>query len=137
MTLLNVMKNSQPTASKEGQDDASKQATQVRYIRPSYRIKEGDTGYVAKVDMPGVRKDDVELSLAEGVLEVSGARKSSVDESWKALAGTVEDGVVYRLRLAIGDEVNGEAISAKIEDGVLNVELPKAEEKRPRRIAVS
>lgn len=137
MTLLNVMKNSQPATATAPQAEDSKQATQVRYVRPSYRIKEADTGFVAKVDMPGVKRDEVELSVTDGVLEISGTRKRESDENWKPLAGNIEDGVVYRLRLAIGDEVNGEAISAKLQDGVLNVDLPKAEEKRPRRIDVS
>lgn len=135
MTLLNISTPQQPeckTASCE-----AKQAESSRCVRPTYRVREVDTGYLAAVDLPGVPKDSIEISVAEGVLEVVGKRAWSGRDGWSPLAGVVEDGLSYRLRLSLGDEVDGEKISANLEAGVLNLTLGKAEEKKPRRIAVN
>lgn len=136
MTLLNVIKNKQPQRSTCQSTATDKGNEQKRFVRPAYRIGEQDTAYRVHVDMPGVQKGDVEISLVDGVLELTAKRASVAEGDWKPL-GAAQVELTYRLRLAVGDEVDGQGISAKLENGVLLVTLPKAEEKRPRRIAVS
>ncbi len=134
MTLLNITKPQTPeckAASCETELDK-----RVRYSRPQFRVQELDTEYVATVDLPGVPKGDVTLTVAEGVLEIVGARNWAGRDAWSPLAGVVEDGLSYRLKLALGDEVDAEKISADLQDGVLKLTLVKAEEKKPRRIAI-
>ncbi len=134
MTLLNITKTQQPkceTASCE-----TKQGDKIRYVRPQYRVQELDTHFSAEVDLPGVPKGSVELSVADGALEIVGARNWEGRADWSPLAGVLEDGLSYRLRLNLGDEVDAGKISASLESGVLKLTLGKAEEKKPRRIAI-
>lgn len=109
----------------------------MRYARPQYGVQELDTEFVATVDLPGVPKGAVELSVADGVLELVAARSWSERADWSPLAGVVEDGLSYRLLLELGDQVDVGNISADLHDGVLKLTLAKAEEKKPRRIAVN
>ena len=134
MTLLNITSAQQP----EGKPSPceSRQGEQIRCVRPQYRIHEQDTSYVAEVDLPGVPKGSVELSVADGVLEIAATRSWLQRSEWSPLAGVSEDGVNYRLRLELGDELDSETISAELADGRLTLTFAKAEEKKPRRIAI-
>lgn len=136
MTTLNVTKNTPTDCSDACQSD-SPSAQRLRNIRPPYRVRELDTAFVVTVDLPGVAKESVDVSLVEGVLEISATRSWAQREGWRPLAGVSEDGVVYRLRLSVGDEVDGEKITAELDSGVLKLNLAKAEDKKPRRIAVN
>ncbi|MBC2606044.1 Hsp20/alpha crystallin family protein [Pelagicoccus albus] len=132
MSLLNVTKKGQPTA----ETSEGNQSSHVRYVRPVYQIEEQDSAYQVQVDLPGVVKDQVEITLADGVLEILGSREWVNRKDWNPLAGVSEDGLVYRLRLDVSEEVDGESIAADFEYGVLRLTLSKAEEKKPRRIAI-
>lgn len=136
MTNLKVEKNSDSECSTACQAQGA-ETKRVRNVRPQYRVRELDTEYAVAVDVPGVAKNEVEVSLVDGVLEISASRSWSDRTDWNPLAGISEDGVKYLLRLAVGDEVDGEKISANLEAGVLSITLAKAEDKRPRRIAVN
>ncbi|MDQ8185980.1 Hsp20/alpha crystallin family protein [Pelagicoccus sp. SDUM812002] len=135
MTLLNITKTQQPQCS--ASNGATQQEEQIRYERPQYRVQELDTGFVAEVDLPGVPKDAVELSVTDGVLEISATRGWGDRNDWSPLAGVAEDGLTYRLRLELADQVDAENITAELVEGVLKLTLGKAEEKKPRRIAIS
>lgn len=135
MTLLNITNTQQPECKSSSCE--TKQGEKVRSTRPRYRVRALDTEFVATVDLPGVTKDAVELSVVDGVLEITGTRSWQDRDGWNALAGVVEDGLSYRLRLELGDQVDAEKISADLQDGVLKLTLAKAEEKKPRRITVS
>lgn len=139
MTLLNITKTNQPEAKSACQSESSecKQGEQLRYARPAYRVQKMDTSYQVAVDLPGVPKGGVEIVLEDGVLEIQGIRSWTDRQDWSPLAGAAEDGLTYRLCLSLGDEVSSEGISADLNDGVLKLTLAKAEEKKPRRIAVN
>ncbi|MDQ8182307.1 Hsp20/alpha crystallin family protein [Pelagicoccus sp. SDUM812005] len=135
MTLLNITKTQQPECSTASRDATS--GEKRRFARPQYRVRELDTQYTAEVDLPGVPKDGVELSVADGVLEISAARGWKDRADWSPLAGVAEDGLTYRLNLELGDAVDAGKISAELQDGVLKLTFGKAEEKKPRRIAIA
>jgi HSP20 family protein len=135
MTLLNITKTQQPECSTSS--CGSQKGGNLRCERPQYRVQELDTGFVAEVDLPGVPKGSVELSVADGVLEISATRGWQDRTDWSPLAGVAEDGLAYRLRLELGDQVDAEKITAELQDGVLKLNLAKAEEKKPRRIAIN
>ena len=136
MTLLNVSQNHQPQCQSACHSEAA-ETQRIRKTRPQYRVRELDTEYVVSVDLPGVVKDAVEISLNEKVLEISATRSWTERGEWQPLAGVSEDGIEYRLRLAVGDEVDGDKITADLDAGVLKLSLSKAEDKKPRRIAVN
>ncbi|MDQ8202750.1 Hsp20/alpha crystallin family protein [Pelagicoccus sp. SDUM812003] len=132
MTFLNIVKkNKASNASQRGA------ATAVRYVRPRYRIHETDTGYQAQVDLPGVSRKGLEVNVQDGALEIVASRDWTAPETWRQLGGSSEQGLSYRLRLAIGEEIDSEGIKAEVANGVLHLALPKSEAQQPRRIAIN
>lgn len=93
-------------------------------------LYEDDDHYYARVEVPGVKKDQVELSLDDSVLSISFQRKPSTDE------GEHQENVSLSRSLTVPDGIDAQKVAAKLEDGVLTVTLPKAEERKPRSIKV-
>ena len=134
MTLLNIIKPS--SAARSLQPNATAESNQVTYVRPHYEIAEQDDSFYVDVDLPGVAKKDVALTLHDGILEMVGERSWKAPKGWKPISGN-HDAFAYRLRLMVGDRVAEEAISAETKNGVLRLTLPKEEEKKPRKIEIS
>lgn len=106
------------------------------YRLPWYTIADQGGRYAVEVYIPGVSKSGVELSFDDGTLTILAHRTdNTVPEGWRTLRREIsrED---YRLVLEINVPVNVDDISAKVEDGILRLTLPKAEELKPRQIKV-
>ena len=134
MTLLKVFKPSsvagrpRPISNDESQD--------ITYVRPSYEITEDYHAFCIEVDLPGVGREDILLTLCDGILELTGERNLKVPKDWKPISGDHE-AFAYRLKLMVGDGVAEGGISAETSNGVLRLTLPKEEEKKPRKIEIS
>jgi len=94
------------------------------------RWYEKDDGYLARLDLPGVRKEDISLELEDGYLRVSASRTFEPAEKGDAA-------FEYRKNFKVPDEVEVTGIAATYEDGVLSLKLPKGEKAKPRQIRVS
>lgn len=103
-------------------DFASDSAVKVRWY-------ERDEGYLARLDLPGVRKDDIGLELEDGHLKVSATRTFESADAGEAK-------YEYSKRFKVPEEVDTQAISASYEDGVLSLNLPKGEKAKPRQISI-
>lgn len=92
-------------------------------------VHEDKDAYHASFEVPGVKKEDVKIELDNGLLTVSAEKreKSGDNESSFSLTRSV----------SVPDGVNAEAITARLEDGILRVTLPKAEHSKPRSIALN
>jgi HSP20 family protein len=105
--------------------------------RPLVDIFEADDGVVIKVDLPGVKKEDVTVEVKNSLLTIAGHRdiETPVDEERyyrrERNCGAFQRS--FTLRSAIGPE----NIKASFKNGVLTVQIPKPEEEKPRKIAVS
>jgi HSP20 family protein len=100
---------------------------------PTVEIHEADGEYRVAVDLPGVRLEDIELTFSEGLLTLKGERPA-------AAAGEVRyssrwSGPFERV-VGVGPDVDEARISARLENGVLTIALPKKPEWQPRRIEV-
>ncbi len=106
-----------------------------RYIRPAYRVLEESDAFIIHVFLPGVARSGVEINLVSDELVIHATRTNLPPKEWKLHAREipVEN---YRLRLQLNVEVKGDEITAKTEDGVLTLTLPKAESVKPRTIAI-
>ena len=104
---------------------------------PAIDIREIDGGYVLRADLPGVQRDDVEITMDKNVLTIRGRREvaESADDG-KVLRSERISGSYCR-RLTLPATIDKDGISAKYEDGVLEVTLPKGADAQPRRIAVA
>lgn len=92
-------------------------------------VHEDKDNYYASFEVPGVTKEDVKIELNKGLLTVS-AEKREKD-------GDKESSFSTTRSVSVPEGVNAEAITAKLENGILNVTLPKAEDRKPRTIALS
>lgn len=105
-------------------------------VKPLYEVKETDEAYGLTVYLPGVAKDNLELTAEAGEFRLVGRRTWKQPEGWTALYRESSD-VPYELALTHDNAIDGEKIAAELRDGVLRVSLPKAEAFKPRKIAVS
>lgn len=105
------------------------------YYTPAVDIYEDDAAITVTADLPGVRQDQLEIDLREGVLTVTGhvaPPESRLRPVYR------EYGVGgYTRRFTLGDKIDQQSISAKLQNGVLELRLPKAERLKPRKIEVS
>jgi HSP20 family molecular chaperone IbpA len=97
-------------------------------------FEEGDTITVL-ADMPGVNPDGLDIDLRENVLTLTGRSEAPEAENEVDVIREYEPGTYYR-RFTLSDAIDQEKIEAKLAEGVLRLELPKSEQKRPRQIPV-
>lgn len=99
---------------------------QLRTLYPAVDVLENAEGFLLRADLPGVSAEDLNLELENGQLTIAGHRAVS------------EDGyVTYARQFHVPRDTDPEAVRARFVSGVLHIELPKAEARKPRRIAVN
>lgn len=104
---------------------------------PAVDIKEETDRYLITADIPGVKPDNIDVHMEEGILSIKGERDSEKrqdKENYKRIERV--HGVFYR-RFTMPDNADAEKISAKSEHGVLEVVIPKKEASQPRKISVT
>jgi HSP20 family protein len=105
--------------------------------RPTADITETDKEYLIKADLPEVKKEDIDISVDNGVLTLCGERrveKSTENEKEhrrESFYGT------FQRSFALPEDVDEDKISAECKDGVLKVHLPKSEARKPKSIQVN
>lgn len=92
-------------------------------------VYEDTDNYFARFELPGVKKEDVKIELNDRMLSVS------VDKRTKSEAG--EQSYSLSRSVSVPDSVAADKISAKLEDGLLTVTLPKQEHRKPRTIDIN
>jgi HSP20 family protein len=105
-------------------------------VKPAYDIKETEEAFGVTVQLPGVAKDGLELTVEEGQLRIVGRRAWKQPEGWTALYRESAD-APFELVLVHDNAIDVDKIHAELSEGVLRVALPKAEAIKPRKIAVS
>jgi HSP20 family protein len=105
------------------------------YVSPRVNITESKDGYVLEAEMPGVNKDGLELLLEGNELTLVGHR----DEHDPALDLVYREstGRHYRRVFMLDPTIDTAKIEAKMDNGVLHLHLPKAEQVKPRKITVT
>ncbi len=107
---------------------------QERVIIPPVDIFETENEYMVRADMPGVKKENIEITFNDRRLEISGHVGEENDKG--SATGREFDLLNYYRSFNVGNDIDAGAISAKVENGVLSLKLPKREEVRPRKITV-
>ena len=125
--LFNTLYNS-PTTARNG-------VVSRRFI-PSMDLVETDTHYVLKADLPGLSEEDVAIEVADNVLTVTGERKSEHEEKKDGYRRVERSFGSFRRALRLPEGVDADAISARFDKGVLEVSVPKPEERKPHRVAI-
>jgi HSP20 family protein len=112
---------------------APAEASRIRYVTPAVAIYEDADGYTIEAEMPGVGKDGVHVTLENGELTFIG--RKAARPAGARLYGEVAE-ADYRRVFDLDPSVDTERVSARMEQGVLTLRLPTAQDKKPRRISV-
>jgi HSP20 family protein len=101
-------------------------------------VSEADNVYTVTTALPGVKADDIQIHLKDGVLTISAEIPQRVNERKDGERVLLRERVwgKFSRSVRLPDTVNGDAVEAVYEDGVLTLTLPKAEAALPRTIAV-
>src|SRR5437899_12824271 len=102
---------------------------------PPLDLYQNNDNIVAVVELPGMRKEDIEISLHAGTLTIAGERKSESSNGEKAERTERYIGK-FRRSIALPTRVDANKISATYRDGILTVTLPKVDEAKPKQIEV-
>ncbi len=105
------------------------------FITPAASVNETSEGYTVELEMPGVNKEGLEISVENGELSITGRKNITVPEG--TLVHRESKPNHYRRLFEIDPSIDSAKISARISQGVVTLTLPKAEEVKPRKIVVS
>ena len=105
---------------------------------PAVDVSETDNEYQVKAEMPGVKKEDLNVNVQDGVLTINAETRYEDEEK--------KDGRVirqerrygkYSRAMRLGKDVDSSGVKAEYKDGVLELTLPKLEEVKPKKIAIT
>lgn len=103
---------------------------------PSVDITESEKEYEITADLPQIAKEDVKVVVENGSLVIKGERKRETEHKDKKVHRIERSYGSFHRSFSLPDDADGTGISAKFKDGVLQVLLPKNEEKLPKQIEV-
>src|SRR3954466_10316770 len=109
---------------------------QQRWV-PSMDLVEADDHFVLKADLPGLAEEDVSIEVRDNALTISGERKAEHERSERGWYRVERSFGSFARSLSLPDGIDPDRIQASFSHGVLDVRIPKPEERRPRRIAIS
>ena len=104
---------------------------------PEMDLVETDDHYVLKADLPGMKQEDVSLEFNDGTLTISGERKIEYERKDKGFFRLERSFGKFSRSLTLPDGIDPDKITAAFNEGVLEVHIPKPEERKPRRIEVA
>jgi HSP20 family protein len=104
---------------------------------PALDLYQSNDNMIAVVELPGMRKEDIEISLHDGTLTISGERKRETSSNGEKAERTERYIGTFRRSIALPTRLDANKVSATYRDGILTVTLPKAEEVKPKQIQVS
>jgi len=108
-----------------------------RGFSPACEIAEGDDHYLMSVDLPGMKKEEIKIEVADHVLTVSGERKREMDFDKSQKVQRYEKAYGYFKRsFTLPATVETGKVEARYEEGVLTLWLPKVQEAKPRQIEI-
>ena len=107
-----------------------------KWRRPYYDVFESKDAFDVKVSLPGVGRDEVEVSVDGSELTIVTTRLSDPTAEWRPLRQELPKGD-FRLNLRLNVLINADKIKAKVEDGILNLTLPKADDYKVRKIKIN
>jgi HSP20 family protein len=107
-----------------------------RWIPAMDLVEEGEN-YVLRADLPGLREDEVKVEVEDGVLRISGERRSEHEERKHGVYRVERASGAFSRSLRLPKGVDGDAVEASFDKGVLEVRIPKPEQRKPRRVAIS
>jgi HSP20 family protein len=103
---------------------------------PAMDLVETDEHFVLKADLPGLTEEDVNIEVEDNVLVLSGERKAEHEDKREGFVRVERAFGGFRRSLTLPEGVDPESVTATFDKGVLEVRIPKPEERKPRRVAI-
>ena len=116
--------------------DGPQGASTSRRWTPAMDLVETDEHFVLRADLPGVSEEDVSIELEDNVLTVSGERKAEHEAKGEGFYRVERAFGRFSRSLTLPKGVDGEAVTAAFDAGVLEVRIPKPEARKPRKITI-
>jgi len=120
-----------PTLSTSGRE-----ALTVADWMPTVDISETDSEYLIKAELPEVKKEDVKVTVENGVLTLQGERRQEKEEKGKKYHRVERSYGSFVRSFTLPESVDESAVKAEYKDGMLNLHLPKTEKVKPKSIDV-
>jgi HSP20 family protein len=103
---------------------------------PTVDISETETEYLIKAELPDIKKDEVKVTVEDGVLTIQGERKREKEEKGKKFHRVERSYGRFVRSFTLPDSVDEGKVKAEYTDGVLALHLPKSEQAKPKQIEV-
>lgn len=103
---------------------------------PTVDISETEGEYLIKAELPEVKKDDVKVTLEDGVLTITGNRRQEKEEKTTKYHRVERSYGTFVRSFSLPDLVDETGVKAEFKDGMLNLHIPKSEKAKPRAIEV-
>jgi HSP20 family protein len=103
---------------------------------PAMDLVEADDHFLLKADLPGLGEDDVNIEVRDNALTISGERKAEHESRERGWYRVERSFGRFSRSLTLPEGVNADAVEASFDKGVLEVTIPKPEERKPRRVQI-
>jgi HSP20 family protein len=108
----------------------------IRRWIPAMDLVETDDSLVLRADLPGVTEEDVAIEIQDGVLTISGERRADHEDKGEGFHRVERAFGRFSRSLALPQGTNPDRVDANFDNGVLEVRMPKPEERKPRRVQI-
>ena len=103
---------------------------------PALDISERKDAYLVTVELPGLRPEDLDITMEDGLLTIQGERQFTAESSEQQFHRVERRYGAFRRSITLPAQVQAEQIEASFDNGVLQIVVPKMEEAKPKRIQV-
>jgi HSP20 family protein len=103
---------------------------------PAMDLVEKDDRLVLKADLPGISEDDVEIEFRDNVLTISGERRAEQEQEEEGYRRVEREYGSFSRSLTLPQGVDADSVEARFDNGVLEVSIPKPEERKPKRVQI-
>lgn len=104
---------------------------------PALDVEESDNDFTLHVEVPGVRPEDVEVSIEENVLTIAGSRDFYDDRAAEGFRRVERRFGRFHRAVRLPDRVDPDGVRAAYKDGMLTITVPKSESAKPRKVSIS
>ncbi|MEM1084160.1 MAG: Hsp20/alpha crystallin family protein [Verrucomicrobiota bacterium] len=108
--------------------------TAVHTVEASWKADRHDQGVELEVTLPGVRKEDLEVEVQSQLLQLTATRRKPENAGRLIYGRPTPDG--YRLKLRLGNSLDGSQLKANLSDGILKVSIPLVAAAQPRKVEI-
>lgn len=103
---------------------------------PAFDVKETKEGFVFKADVPGVKQEDIEVTMTGSLLTVKGSRQAEKEEKTDTVYTYERSSGSFSRSFSLPDGTDAEKVKGELKEGVLTVTVPKRPETQPKKIAI-